>query len=206
MNNREDQGKPKKAGYEYLLAYKVTVSIYDLTVAFCNKYLLPNSPDHPYLPDGLDRPEDFTRTHDQMVQSARSGMQNIVEGNKQESLKGYIYLSGIARGSLEELLKDYLSFVRHHKIPVWTKERAMREIREIEEIWEVIRRTPTLPDTPNFPDLPKDPVKAVNLMITLINQANYLVDKLIIALKDRHMKVGGLTEELHKKRREYRGY
>ncbi|MBU3979331.1 four helix bundle suffix domain-containing protein, partial [Patescibacteria group bacterium] len=60
------------------------------------------------------------------------------------------------------------------------------------------------PDSPNFPNLPKDPEKAVNLMITLINQANYLIDKLIISLKEKHMKEGGLTEELYRKRVEYR--
>jgi four helix bundle protein len=47
-----------------------------------------------------------------MIQAARSGMQNIIEGNKQQGMKGYIKLCGIARGSLEELLNDYLSFAR----------------------------------------------------------------------------------------------
>jgi four helix bundle suffix protein len=81
-----------------------------------------------------------------------------------------------------------------------------REIREIGEIWEVLKRTPTLPDSPTFPNLPDDTTKAVNLMITLIHQANYLIDKLILSLKDRHMKSGGLTEELYRKRKGYRGY
>lgn len=73
-------------------------------------------------------------------------------------------------------------------------------------IWEILKKTPTLPDSPNFPNLPSDTKVAVNLMITLINQANYLLDKLIISLKDRHKQVGGLTEELYRKRKEYRGY
>jgi hypothetical protein len=65
----------KKAGYEYLLAWKITVPIYDYTVGFCKKYrhLLSSE-----------------RTYDQMVQSARSGMANIAEGNRQDSTEGYI--------------------------------------------------------------------------------------------------------------------
>jgi len=176
-----------KAGYEYLLAYKITVPIYDYTVEFCKRWIDYKS-----------------RTKDQMEQAARSGMQNISEGNQLQGLKGYIKLSGVTRGSLEELLKDYFAYARQHKIQIWEKEKSKREIREIREIWEIIRKNPTLPDSPNFPSLPSSPEKAVNLMITLIKQANYLIDKLIISLKDKHMKEGGLTEELYKKRVEYR--
>ncbi len=181
-----DQNK-RKAGYEYLLAYKITVPIYDYTVEFCNIYINSRS-----------------RTHDQMVQSARSGMQNIAEGNKQQSLQGYIKLSGVSRGSLEELLNDYLSYARQQKIPIWSPERAKREIWEISKIWEILSKNPTLPDSPNFPDLPNRVEVTVNLMITLINQANFLIDKLILSLNEKHMKEGGFTENLHKKRIEYR--
>lgn len=176
-----------KAGYEYLLAYKITIPIYDYTVIFCRRWIPRNS-----------------RTHDQMVQAARSGTQNIAEGFKQESLKGYIKLSGVNRGSLEELLKDFLAYARQNGIPVWPKEKAIREIGEIREIWEILKKNSTLPDNPNFPNLPNDKEKAVNLMITLINQANYLIDRLIDSLEEKHMREGGLTEKLYKKRVEYR--
>lgn len=182
-------GDKKKAGYEYLLAYKLTVPIYDYTVEFCKRWVSPGS-----------------RTKDQMEQAARSGMQNISEGNKQQSLSGYIRLTGVSRGSLEELLKDYLAFVRQNRLEAWERERAIREIREIGEIWEIIKKTPTLPINPNFPSLPQDKQKAVNLLITLINQANYLLDKLIISLKEKHMKEGGFSEKLFQARKEYRGY
>lgn len=177
----------RKAGYEYLLAYKVTVPIYDYTVVFCDR--------------SIDR---FFRTRDQMIQAARSGMQNISEGNKQQGMKGYIKLAGVARGSLEELLKDFLAFARQRKIEIWPKEKVIREIREVGEIWRILKGSPTLPDSPNFPDLPKDLIKQVNMMITLIYQANYLLDRLIVSLKEKHMKEGGLTEELYRKRVEYR--
>lgn len=188
MDNKVDIGK-KKAGYEYLLAYKLTVPIYDYSVEFCKRWVDYKS-----------------RTKDQMEQAARSGMQNILEGNKQQSLLGYIKLTGVARGSLEELLKDYLAFARQNSLEVWIKDRVIGEIREIREIWEIIKRTPTLPDNPNFPNLPTDSEKAVNLLITLINQANYLLDKLISSLKEKHMKEGGLSEKLYQARKKFRGY
>lgn len=140
------------AGYEYLLAYKITVPIYDYTVVFCDRWITKSS-----------------RTHDQMVQAARSGMQNIAEGFKEQGTKGYIKLSGVSRGSLEELLKDYHSFARQRNLSIWPKE------------------------------------KATNLMITLIHQANYLLDRLIPSLKERYRVKGGLTEELYRERKKYRG-
>ncbi len=152
----------RKAGYEYLLAYKLCVPIYDLTVEFVEKNI-----------------NKFSRTGDQMIQAARSGMQNVSEGNKQQGMKGYIKLCGVARGSLEELLKDYHAFARQKRIEIFLKERVLREIREIGEIWIIIKKFPALPDQPNFPNLPTDLQKAVNLMITLINQANYLIDLLL---------------------------
>lgn len=103
-NNKNQTNQKKMAGYEYLLAYKITVPIYDYTVVFCKKYRgLLSSP----------------RTYDQMVQAARSGNSNIPEGNQQASLEGYIKLTGVNRASLEELLKDFLSFARQNKVEIW---------------------------------------------------------------------------------------
>ena len=186
--NKSNWGKNYKAGYEYLLAYKITVPIYDYTIEFCDRWISERS-----------------RTYDQMVQAARSGTQNIAEGYKQQGLKGYIKLSGVNRGSLEELLKDYLSFARQKKLSIWQKEKAVN-IREVREIWNNIQATPTLPNSPDFPHLADSQEKAVNIMITLINQANYLQDKLIASLKNKHKTEGGLTEKLYRDRKEYRGY
>lgn len=176
-----------KAGYEYLLAYKLTVPIYDYTAEFCRRWIPKNS-----------------RTTDQMVQAARSGMQNIAEGYCEESLASYIKLSGVSYGSLEELLKDYLSFARQRKLPIWGKERVLRDLRELGEVWEILRKTPTLPDSPKFPELPEDPDVATNFMITLIHQASYLIRKLMISLEQKHEKEGGFSEKLLRKRLDYR--
>lgn len=201
MGNQESKdskgGKGKyHAGYEYLLAYKITVSIYDYTVIFCKRCQSPNYPNFPNLSS--------TRTYDQMIQAARSGTQNIPEGNQQASLEGYIKLTGVNRGSLEELLKDFLAFARQNKVEIWDKVRVERDVRELGKVWEILKKTPTLPDSPNFPDLPNDPTQAVNLMLTLINQAIYLQKRLQQSLEKRFVEKGGFRENLFKKRRERR--
>ena len=187
---KESTGKkvlPGKPGYEYLAAYKLTVVIEDLTIEFCRRCKSRDFPDYPDLPS--------YRSHDQWIQAARSGTRNIPEGYLQQGKKGYIKLGGVSRGSLEELLKDVIAYARQHRISIWPKEKT-----------RAIRATPVLPDQPNFPDLPDDPEVAVNMMISLINQANYLIDRLVASIKEKHAKEGGLTEELYRKRKEYRGY
>lgn len=183
------EGQKKGAGYEYLLAYKITVPIYDYTVAFCKQYknLLSSH-----------------RTFDQMIQAARSGNANIAEGNQQSSLEGYIKLVGVNKASLEELLKDYLSFARQNKVQIFTKDEVVGKVREIREVWEIIKKNPVLPDVPNFPDIPNDLTEAVNLMITLINQAIYLQKKLLQSLEEKFVKEGGFRENLFKKRIMYK--
>lgn len=193
MNNDKGSRGNYKAGYEYLLAYKITVPIYDYTVVFCNRAESPNYPNFPRLSSH--------RTYDQMVQAARSGMTNLAEGNQQASLEGYIKLTGVNKGSLEELLKDYLAYARQNQLPIWGKEETVRKIGEVGKVWEVLKRTPTLPDSPNFPNLPNDSAQAVNLMITLVNQAIYLQKRLQESLEKKFVEKGGFRENLFLARR-----
>lgn len=202
MNKPAPNDNPAQAGYEYLIGYKLTVVVYDNTVVFCRRFFVSNSS---YLPNLPNQPyAQHSRSRDQMEQAARSGMTNIPEGYKQNSLAGYIKLAGVARGSLAELLNDYLALARQNKVSIWPKERAIREINEIGEIWEIIKNTPTLPINPNFPDLPNSLEKTINLQITLINQANYFIDKLIESLNQKFVKEGGFSENLLRKRLEER--
>lgn len=100
-----DKNNKNQPPYKKLLTYKYSVVILDLTKEFVKKFLA-----------GREK----LRTREQMVQAARSGKQNIVEGASQgTSLKGYIKLCGVARGSLEELLEDYKDFARERKLPIW---------------------------------------------------------------------------------------
>lgn len=171
-----------KVGYKYLKSYHLATIIYDLTVQFCDQNI-----------------SKFSRTHDQMVQAARSGKQNIAEGYLEKSLKMYIKLAGVARGSLGELLEDYEDFARQKKILVWPIDKA-KTISYIREI-----REKSSPDIPYIPDFPKDLEVGVNLMITLINQANFLLDRLTLSLEEKFVREGGYSEKLFQKRLSNRG-
>ena len=97
---------PPHGGYEKLLAYKKAEIIYDATVRFCDRF--------------IDRK---SRTHDQLVQAARSGNKNIAEGSQVSgtSKEGELKLTGVARASLEELLGDYRDFLRQRGLRQWEK-------------------------------------------------------------------------------------
>ena len=169
-----------QAGYKYLKTYQLATVIYDLTVQFCDRYIDKRS-----------------RTHDQMVQAARSGKQNIAEGHQETSLKGYIKLLGVSRASFVELLEDYLDFARQHKILVWPKDDPrIRELREIRVIGDL--------NHPDTPELPNSPENSINLLLTLLYQETYLLQKQITALEQKFMTEGGYTENLFKKRLQHR--
>jgi four helix bundle protein len=98
---------PPHGGYRSLLSYRKAEIVYDATVRFTERF--------------LDRRD---RTVDQMVQAARSGKQNIVEGSQVSgtSKEGEIKLVNVARASLEELLTDYTDFLRVRNLELWTKD------------------------------------------------------------------------------------
>jgi four helix bundle suffix protein len=95
---------PKHGGYRKLKSFQLAQLVYDVTVRFCDRY--------------IDR---RSRTHDQMVQAARSGVQNIAEGSQASgtSKKMELKLTNVARASLEELRLDYEDFLRQRDLPQW---------------------------------------------------------------------------------------
>ena len=97
---------PPHGGYENLLSYQKAEIIYDATFCFCDRFL-----DH------------RDRTRDQMIQAARSGKQNIIEGSQVSgtSKEAEIKLMNVARASLEELLADYRDFLRVRGLNLWEK-------------------------------------------------------------------------------------
>ena len=98
---------PPHGHYEELLSYQKAQVVYDLTFRFCARFLARND-----------------RTIDQMVQAARSGKQNIVEGSKASgtSKEMELKLTNVARASLEELLEDYRDYLRVRDLPLWEKD------------------------------------------------------------------------------------
>jgi four helix bundle suffix protein len=103
---------PKHGGYRKLKSFQVAQLIYDVTLRFCDKYIDKRS-----------------RTHDQMVQAARSGVQNIAEGSQASatSKKTELKLTQVARASLEELKLDYEDFLRQRGLRQWERENPLRQ-------------------------------------------------------------------------------
>jgi len=172
----------KRGGYRNLKSFQKATLIFDFTVEFCEKF--------------IDRK---SRTHDQMVQAARSGRQNIAEGSlaSATSKKTELKLTNVARASLEELLLDYEDFLRQHNLKMWTKN---------SEEAKIVRGLAYSQDKSHssYPSYLKTGETAANMMICLIHQTNYLLDRQIKTLSDEFLKYGGFTERLYWKRKEYR--
>lgn len=171
-------------GYRKLKSYQTAEIIYDATIIFCNRF--------------IDR---RSRTHDQMIQAARSGKQNIAEASVASgtSKKNELKLLGIARASLEELLLDYQDFLRQKNLPLWEKEHPQAQsIRKL--AWEKNRSYKT------YRTYIEDasPEVAANTLICLIHQANYLLDRQLRQLERRFLEEGGFTEKLYQTRMQIR--
>lgn len=167
---------PPHGGYEKLFAYKKSEIIYDATVRFCDRF--------------IDRK---SRTHDQMVQAARSGNKNIAEGSQVSgtSKEGELKLTNVARASLEELLGDYRDYLRQRGLRLWEKDsREALFVRKLgarnEESYEAYR---------SFIETRPAEVVA-NILICLIHQANYLLDQQLKQLEQDFLKEGGLRERM----------
>lgn len=182
MTNQKDlpQLIPPHGGYRELQSYKMSEIVYDATIVFCDRFINKRS-----------------RTHDQMVQAARSGKQNIAEGSMASgtSKKIELKLVGIARASLEELLLDYEDFLRQKGLPLWEKEHsAAQAIRKL--AWAKNRSYMTYKTYVEA----SSPEVAANTLICLIHQTNYLLDRQLRALEKDFLKEGGFTERLYSAR------
>jgi four helix bundle suffix protein len=175
---------PPHGGYQDLQSYQMAEIVHDGTVVFCDRFIGPRS-----------------RTHDQMVQAARSGKQNIVEGCMASgtSKKTELKLIGVARASLEELLVDFKDFLRQRSLPLWDKDHPKaKEVRGLcyrkNRSYETYR--PYLEN--------QNPEVAANTMLCLIHQTNYLLDQQLRALEKEFLEEGGFTERLYRLRSEKR--
>jgi four helix bundle protein len=106
---------PPHGGYKKLLSYRKALIVFQATVYFCDRFIDKRS-----------------RTHDQMVQAARSGKQNIVEGSMASgtSKETEIKLTNVARASLEELLEDYSDFLLVRGLQEWSEDIFMPSVYE----------------------------------------------------------------------------
>lgn len=173
-----------KSSYRKLYAFQKAEAIYDLTYFFLGKNI-PKS----------------DRTYDQMLQAARSGKQNIVEGRSDAaaSAEMEIKLYGVARGSLHELLNDYLDYMRTRHVPIWhpghPRFAALRQTCfSNNETGYFMSLAPRMSDE-----------ELTKMTVTLIYQCIGMLSKLIELVKDDFLKNGGIKEQMLRARLNYRG-
>ncbi len=177
-----DFAKPKTS-YRNLYVFQKAEAIYDLTYFFLQGRIAKSD-----------------RTHDQMLQAARSGKQNIVEGRADaaSSAEMEIKLFGVARGSLHELLNDYEDYMRTRGVAFWGTE-SPRYSR-------LLTFCRTHNDTADYTALaPRmDDESFCNLMLTLIHQTISMLNKMIEKVKADFLKNGGIKEQMFAARINYR--
>ncbi len=174
---------PQHGHYRHLRVYQVTEMIYDITYYFTQHYLQRGD-----------------RTVDQMIQAARSGKQNIAEGNQAAatSSETEIKLTNVAKASLEELLDDYEDYLRVRNLQQWgnlhPRYEKMRQYARSEDIKkDYAAKIQCMNDE-----------EIANLCITLIHQAMYMLHKLLVTMQNRFVTEGGIKERMYQSRVKYR--
>lgn len=169
----------RKGDYNNLIAYKKSVIIYDITFFFTQHFLQKGD-----------------RTIDQMLQAARSGKQNIAEGNRAAatSTETEIKLTNVAKASLEELLIDYQDYLRTRNKLLWDasnpRYEKMRAYAASELIFDQYHSL-----------LHKYNDEALaNLCITLIHQTSFLLYRLLEKQEKNFLKEGGIKERMYQAR------
>ncbi len=202
---------PPHGGYRKLKSFQIAQLVYDVTVRFCELYIDWRS-----------------RTHDQMVQAARSGVQNIAEGSQASgtSKKTELKLTNVARASLEELRLDYEDFLRQRGLPLWKPDYPAlvrfkaRQCSSLEDMRDWIEEEKRNKDRHKltWTNTDKGSVKvsegqwvsvgssvlAANAALSLLNLCCYLLDRQLDAQAKAFEQKGGFTERLYKKRTQAR--
>jgi four helix bundle suffix protein len=173
-------------GYRKLRSYQVATIVYDGTVRFCDRFVDKRS-----------------RTHDQMVQAARSGGKNIAEGSRAAATTSQteLRLVNVARASLEELLLDYEDYLRQHGHRQWeANDPEALEVRAVgkQDQTDLTDRADPVVHWKLYARWLEhaDPAVVANTLICLIHQTNYLLDQQISALERDFVQEGGYSEQL----------
>jgi four helix bundle suffix protein len=176
---------PPHGGYRKLRSFQSAQIVYDSTVVFCDRFVDKRS-----------------RTHDQMVQAARSGVQNIAEGSMASatSKKTELKLTNVARSSLEELLLDYEDFLRQRGLRLWDKDspEALAVRRKYQSDKPDMSDRSDKSDPYGIATAPAE--TAANTLICLVNQASFLLGRQLQKLEQAFLSEGGFTERLYRKR------
>ena len=203
QDGRDGHGEgliPKHGGFRKLKSFQIAQLIYDVTVRFCDKY--------------IDR---RSRTHDQMVQAARSGVQNIAEGSVASgtSKKMELKLTNVAKASLAELRLDYEDFLRQRGLRLWTADDPRRKALVarrcatadevaawVAEVAKHGRDGQSGPEEPSIQSMRSVlyPEISANAAPVLIGVASALLDRQVSAQAAAFETEGGFTERLYRTR------
>jgi four helix bundle suffix protein len=171
---------PPHGGYKKLFSYHKALVVYDATRCFCDRFIDKKS-----------------RTPDQMIQAARSGKQNILEGSQASgtSKETELFLTGVARSSQEELIEDYRDFMREHRIEEWSPDHPYaRRLSQLSRIpganYDTFKKGFEHPD----------PAICVNVIVGLIKVTCYLLDQQRGRLEQDFINEGGLRERMTRAR------
>ena len=178
-------------GYQNLKSFRLARLIYDITVHFAEMYVPADS-----------------RSRDQMVQAARSGVQNIAEGSLDAatSTKLELNLYNVARASLEELRLDYQDYLRQHHAAIWEKDSPLYSefvalrICDQAGVKAFIRRAETAHPSATLGNAPYKSVLVANATLLLISTATYLLKRQIDSKAKAFLDDGGFSERMTRMR------
>ncbi|MDD4961106.1 MAG: four helix bundle suffix domain-containing protein [Candidatus Marinimicrobia bacterium] len=200
---------PKHGGYSKLKSFQIARLVYDLTVRFCDQYI-----------------SKFSRTHDQMVQAARSGVQNIAEGSQcsATSNKFELKLTQVARASLEELKLDYEDFLRQRgmtmldpqhpalqrfksirprtleEVQGWVKQERAISLNQHGQSWTPADAGPSVAVPVGPRNTLNSSCLAANAALSLLNLACHLLNRQVSRLARDFERQGGFTERMYRSR------
>ena len=176
---------PPHGGYRKLRSFQCAQLAYDATALFRDRFVDKRS-----------------RTHDQMVQATRSGVQNIAAGSMASatSKKTELKLTGVARASLEELLLGYEDFLRQRDFALWSKDDPRAQAVRQRYQSDGSDQSDLSDRSDPYRIKTADPETAANTLVCLINQASYLLHRQLQQLEQAFLAEGGFTERLYRER------
>ena len=164
----------KHGGYKNLKSFQMAQIAYDLNFQFCERFV----PSH--------------KMRDQMEGAGRGGTQNIGEGSRTSgtSKQSELRLVNVARASLDELKLDFEAYLRQRNLPIWDKnDQRVLKIRQLAYKTNKFYKT--------YSSYFTDHVSFANCILCVINQANYLLDKQMLAL-DKDLREKGDYKDRYK--------
>ena len=186
----KDSAKPFKSifrqvpRWQDLWFYQKSEVLYQMTYVFCERFL----------------PQYGDRTVDQMVQAARSGKQNIVEGSEdgKTSTEMELKLLNVARSSIGELRQDYEDFLKSRQLRQWTPEDG-----RFQPMQDFTKSHNKLSDyEPHFTQWSAE--EMANVGLTLCFQVDTMMNKYMESLEKTFVTQGGIKERMHQARTGYR--